>query len=122
MATQTGFLNHAPLAACKSFRVTAGVGGVTQGTMALIEDTVGVYMSTEDAGDYVGFMYESPWITVPCASGTYTAGEKVYFVAADAEVSTTAGTNALCGIVRKTEASAVETVEISLYGTMEIVA
>lgn len=89
----------------RSFVVTAPSGGVTAGQMDLIEDTVGVYAQTADAGEDVAFIYEAEKILVPksttTGAGEFTAGDKVYFDHTDEEVNNDSGSNYLCGIAVK---------------------
>lgn len=89
----------------RSFVVTAPSGGVTAGQMDLIEDTVGVYAQTADAGEDVAFIYEAEKILVPksttTGAGEFTAGDKVYFDHTDEEVNNDSGSNYLCGICVK---------------------
>ena len=86
----------------KSFLVTAPSGGVTAGQWDLIEDTVGFYMQDADAGDEVAFCYDAEKVEAPksttTGAGEFTAGDKVYFDHADAEVNNDSGSNYMCGI------------------------
>ena len=108
------------------FPYTIGSGVTkTAGEMALIEDTVGVFVEAGVAGEEITFCYKAERITVPCAvvaTGTYIPGSKVYFDATEAEVTETAGSNQLCGIVVKQPSLGDEVVMIDLDGTLGIVA
>lgn len=113
------------LSETKSITVTAASPGVTAGTMAKVEDVVGVYLEDADTGDEVAFCYYAPKIvvtSVAVATGKFTAGSKVYFDAVDAEINESSTGNTLCGVVLETPALAAETVLIALDGTLGIVA
>jgi predicted RecA/RadA family phage recombinase len=104
----------------KSFVVTAPSGGVTAGQMDLIHDTVGVYMQDADAGDDVAFCYDAEKIVVPksetSGAGEFSAGDKVYFDHADAEVNNSSGSNYMCGIALEAVAHDATEVLIDLDG------
>ncbi len=110
-----------------SFEIAAATG-YTAGQMLLYNDTVCVVVETKVSGKQVVFVYWASKILVPCAIVTsgnlanYAEGSKVYFIAADAEVTTVVGTNALCGIVVEAPVVGDETVLIHLDGMLEIVA
>ena len=109
----------------KSITVTAASPGVKAGTMAKVEDVVGVYLEDADTGDEVAFCYYAPKIvvtSVAVGTGKFTAGSKVYFDAADKEINESSTGNTLCGVVLETPALAAETVLIALDGTLGIVA
>jgi len=113
------------LSETKSITVTAASPGVTAGTMAKVEDVVGVYLEDADTGDEVAFCYYAPKIvvtSVAAGTGKFTAGSKVYFDAADKEINESSTGNTLCGVVLETPALAAETVLIALDGTLGIVA
>lgn len=113
------------LSETKSITVTAASPGVTAGTMAKVEDVVGVYLEDADTGDEVAFCYYAPKIvvtSVAVGTGKFTAGSKVYFDANDAEINESSTGNTLCGVVLETPALAAETVLIALDGTLGIVA
>jgi len=113
------------LSETKSITVTAASPGVTAGTMAKVEDVVGVYLEDADTGDEVAFCYYAPKIVVTSVAvgpGKFTAGSKVYFDAADKEINESSTGNTLCGVVLETPALAAETVLIALDGTLGIVA
>ena len=113
------------LSETKSITVTAASPGVTAGTMAKVEDVVGVYLEDADTGDEVAFCYYAPKIvvtSVAVGTGKFTAGSKVYFDATDAEINESSTGNTLCGVVLETPALAAETVLIALDGTLGIVA
>ena len=113
------------LSETKSITVTAASPGVTAGTMAKVEDVVGVYLEDADTGDEVAFCYYAPKIvvtSVAAGTGKFTAGSKVYFDEADEEINESSTGNTLCGVVLETPAPAAETVLIALDGTLGIVA
>lgn len=113
------------LSETKSITVTAASPGVTAGTMAKVEDVVGVYLEDADTGDEVAFCYYAPKIvvtSVAAGTGTFKAGSKVYFDATDKEINESSTGNTLCGVVLETPALAAETVLIALDGTLGIVA
>ena len=112
------------LSETKSITVTAASPGVTAGTMAKVEDTVGVYLEDADTGDEVAFCYYAPKIvvtSVAVATGKFTAGSKVYFNATNKKITESSSGNTLCGVVLETPALAAETVLIALDGTLGIV-
>lgn len=104
----------------RSFVVTAPSGGVTRGQMDLIEDTVGVYAQDADAGEDVAFIYHAEKIEVPksttTGAGEFTAGDKIYFDHADANVNNDSGSNYMCGICLKDAAVDDDYVLIDLDG------
>ncbi len=103
-----------------SFIITH-VGTIAAGVMAKIADTVGIYWSGGDSGDEDAFVYYADAILVPkiALSGLSIAqGAKVYFVAASAAVSPTAGANTLCGRCRIAAGALDTTVLISLNGAV----
>lgn len=109
----------------KSITVTAASPGVTAGTMAKVEDVVGVYLEDADTGDEVAFCYYAPKIvvtSVAVGTGKFTAGSKVYFNATNKKITESNTGNTLCGVVLETPALAAETVLIALDGTLGIVA
>lgn len=113
------------LSETKSITVTAASPGVTAGTMAKVEDVVGVYLEDADTGDEVAFCYYAPKIvvtSVAAGTGKFKAGSKVYFDATDKEINESSTGNTLCGVVLETPALAAETVLIALDGTLGIVA
>ena len=101
---------------------------ITAGDMGVLEDIVGVYVSTSTSGNDNVLVYEASKIVVPCVaitSGTlanYTAGSKVYYDAVNMEVTATAGALALCGIVVEAGAVGDEEIMIHLMGALGIVA
>ena len=108
----------------KSITVTAPSPGVKAGTMAKVEDTVGVYLEDADTGAEVAFCFYAPKIvvtSVAAASGKFAAGSKVYFDEADEEINESSTGNTLCGVVLETPALGAETVLIALDGTLGIV-
>lgn len=108
----------------KSITVTAPSPGVKAGTMAKVEDTVGVYLEDADTGAEVAFCFYAPKIvvtSVAAGTGKFKAGSKVYFDEADKEINESSTGNTLCGVVLETPALAAETVLIALDGTLGIV-
>lgn len=121
----SGMKLRCALAETNAITLTAVSPGVTGGTMAKVEDVVGVYAGDADTGDSVAFIIRAPKILVPCVaatSGSFAAGAKVYFDAADAEVNETASGNTLCGVVLEQPDTGDEEVLIALDGTLGIVA
>ena len=113
------------LSETKSITVTAASPGVTAGTMAKVEDVVGVYLENADTGDEVAFCYYAPKIvvtSVAAGTGKFKAGSKVYFDATAKAINESSTGNTLCGVVLETPALAAETVLIALDGTLGIVA
>ena len=113
------------LSETKSITVTAASPGVTAGTMAKVEDVVGVYLEDADTGDEVAFCYYAPKIvvtSVAVGTGKFTAGSKVYFDEGDKAINESSTGNTLCGVVLETPALAAKTVLIALDGTLGIVA
>ena len=113
------------LSETKSITVTAASPGVTAGTMAKVEDVVGVYLEDADTGDEVALCYYAPKIvvtSVAAGTGKFKAGSKVYFDATNAEINESSTGNTLCGVVLETPALAAKTVLIALDGTLGIVA
>jgi predicted RecA/RadA family phage recombinase len=104
----------------RSFEMTALSPGVTAGQMDLIEDTVGVFAQTAATGEQVALIYHAEKILVPksqtTGAGEFTAGDKVYFDHADAEVNNDSSGNYLCGICVKDAALADAEVLIDLDG------
>ena len=108
----------------KSITVTAPSPGVKAGTMAKVEDTVGVYLEDADTGAEVAFCFYAPKIvvtSVAVATGKFAAGSKVYFDETDEEINESSTGNTLCGVVLETPALGAETVLIALDGTLGIV-
>lgn len=113
------------LSETKSITVTAVSPGVTAGTMAKVEDVVGVYLEDADTGDEVAFCYYAPKIvvtSVAVGTGKFTAGSKVYFDATAKKITQSTTGNTLCGVVLETPALAAKEVLIDLDGTLGIVA
>lgn len=101
----------------KSFKVTAPSAGYTAGQMVKIEDTVGVIVETKASGNDSALIYECEKIVVPKSTGvTFTKGDKVYFDATAAAVTSVASGNTLCGRANADALSAATSVEISLLG------
>lgn len=110
-----------------SLEFTAGTG-YTAGQMIKKEDTVGVIAETVTSGYQAVLVYWAAKIVVPCVAvtsgnvGDLAEGCKVYFDANNAEVTPTAASNTLCGIVLVQPSVGDEEVEIHLDGMLGIVA
>lgn len=105
-----------------SFQTVAPGGGSTRNTFAKIQDTVGVYVTTEDAGDAVEFIYWAKKIIATKVAGTaltLAIGQKVYFDAGNAAMTPTASGNTLCGRCTVAALAADTTVEMDLTGNVE---
>ena len=106
-----------------------GHSGVTAGDMAIINDVVGVYVSTKATGVANVFVWEATRIIVSCAAmasgagsgGVWEVGCKVYYDATNDVVTQTASGNTLCGIVQKNGTVGDTTVEIMLIGALGVV-
>ena len=101
-----------------SMDVTLG-GTITAGTMAKIQDTVGVYHSGGVSGDQDAFVYQADKILVPKIAGSglsIAQGALVYFNAANAAVTGSAAGNTKCGRCLKAALAADTTVLIHLEG------
>ena len=110
----------APSGNWRSFKVTAGSGGVCTGGMDKIHDTVGVYVQDADAGDDVAFIYHAEKITLPkdaasAGLGAY-AGDKVYYNAANHTITPAADAHLWIGIFVKDCLSADTEAMIDLKG------
>lgn len=84
----------------QAMTLTVPSGGVTAGQMDLIEDMVGVWAETKDAGEQCAFIYQADKIFVPKGTDSldiFAAGDKVYFDHADENVNISSGGNTLCG-------------------------
>lgn len=82
----------------KSVKVTAPSAGYTAGQMTKIEDTVGVIVETKTLGQETALIYQCEKIVVPKSTGvTFAIGDKVYFSASAAKVTSVASGNTLCG-------------------------
>jgi len=94
---------------------------VTAGTMAKIEDMVGVYFKAGDSGDVVSFVYQADKIVVTKLAGsglTIAAGAMVYFNALGAGVTGASSGNTLCGRCLVAATATATTVEIALNGAV----
>ena len=104
-----------------SSMIITHVGTILAGVMAKIEDTVGVYWSGGDSGDQDAFVYKAAKILVPKVAGSglsIAQGKKVYFKAASAAVTPTAGANTLCGRAIEAAGALDTTVLIDLSGNV----
>lgn len=84
----------------KALTYTVPSGGCVGGEMVKINDTVGVFAETKDAGEDVAVIFSAHKILLPkvAAGGqAITQGGKIYFVAATKNVTVTAQGNTLCG-------------------------
>lgn len=101
----------------KSFKVTAPSAGYTAGQMLKLEDTVGVIVETKASGYDTALIYECEKIVVPKSTGvTFAAGDKVYFDATAAAVTSVASGNTLCGRANEAADASDTSLEISLMG------
>ena len=128
MATGTlesGVLIHCAFEHCRVMDVTVPSGGVVAGQLSKINDLVGMYMAALDADDLGAFLWKCPLVEVACETADstgYCGGSKVYYDATNARVTTTVGSNTLCGVVMKDSVLGDTTVWIALDGTLGIVA
>lgn len=109
----------APMGDWRSFLTVAPGGGCIQGGMTQVEDTVGVYVTTEDAAEEVALIYHAEKIIVPKEAGTgltFSKGQKIYYDAANNQVTPTAGVLEWIGIATEDATAAATTVEIDLKG------
>ncbi len=121
----TLFKLRCPLSQCHTMEVTIPSGGVTAGDMAQVQNTVGIYLKTNDAAAIGAFLYRARKVIVPkdAASGiTFAQGAKVYFDSANAEVTNEASGTYLCGVCLVAAVAADASVEIELDGLLEVVA
>ncbi len=124
--TNFNLLSDTEKATYNSLKITTAAAKVA-GVMEKYNDVVGVWVSNIDSGDDDVLVYEASIILVPCVAITsgaladYAQGSKVYFDAANAEVTATAGGNTLCGIVYETPSVGDETIKIHLMGALGIV-
>lgn len=103
----------------KSFEVTAPSAGYTAGQMVKIEDTVGVIVETKTSGNKTALIYDCEKIVVPKSTGvTFTKGDKVYFDATAAAITSVVSGNTLCGRANADGASGDTTLEITLTGNV----
>lgn len=103
----------------KSVKVTAPSAGYTAGQMVKIEDTVGVIVETKTSGKDTALIYECEKIVVPKSTGvTFAVGDKVYFDASAAAITSVASGNTLCGRANAVGASSDTSLEISLAGNV----
>ncbi len=103
----------------RAMDLTVPSGGVTAGQMDLIEDTVGIWAETKDAGETCAFIYQADAILVPKSTMSldiFAAGDKVYFDHADEEVNISSGGNTLCGRALEAAVAADTEVLIDLEG------
>jgi predicted RecA/RadA family phage recombinase len=108
MVTESGLKLRTRLESAKTLLATTGAEEtVSAGEMTVVGDTIGVVV--EDAGTSSPFVlvYEAEKILVPKATGVSIAvGGKVYFDAAEKNVTSTATDNTLCGRALAAVASA----------------
>jgi predicted RecA/RadA family phage recombinase len=101
----------------KSFKVTAPSAGYTAGQMVKIEDTVGVIVETKTVGLETALIYECEKIVVPKSTGvTFAIGDKVYFDATAAAITSVASDGTLCGRANVAALTGDTSVEITLMG------
>lgn len=119
----TGIQLRCGLEETEVFTTAAPIGGVTSGAMAIVNDVVGFYLSDAEEADITTFVFRARRVMAPCAvSAGYAVGEKVYFDNTQKEVTQTATSNTLCGIVTRAAGSDDTTVEIFLDGALGVVA
>lgn len=103
----------------KSFEVTAPSAGYTAGQMVKIHDTVGVIVETAALAAKTALVYAAEKIVVPKDTGvTFDAGDKVYFNAATAAITSTASGNTLCGRALAAGLTGDTELEIDLQGSV----
>ena len=101
----------------KSFKVTAPTATYTAGQMIKIHDTVGVIVETAAVGVDTALVYSCEKILVPKDTGvTFDAGDKVYYKAGTAAVTSTASGNTLCGRAIAAGLTGDTTLLIDLHG------
>jgi hypothetical protein len=104
----------------ESFNAVALTPGVVAGQMDLIHDTVGVYAQTAATGEDVAFIYNCKKIVVPkeegSTNGIISAGDKVFFDHANAEVTADSSGNLWCGIALEDAGAADCEILIDLKG------
>lgn len=115
----TAFKLNCPLEQCRTIKTTAAAD-IVAGTMAVVENLVGVYPeAVADTAEGV-FMYHAPKITVPksvtSSQNTFSAGDIVYFDAAEAAVCSASSGNIACGVALKDAVAVDTTVQIDLDG------
>lgn len=105
----------------------AALADYTAGQMIKLNDTVGVIPRTTLTGYQSVLIYRATRIVVPCVVvtsgnlGDLAIGSKVYFDTTNAEVTSVAGGNVLCGTVHVAPAVGDETILIDLDGRLGIV-
>lgn len=93
---------------------TAGSGEtITSGDLIIKGDIIGVALGDAVEGEVVAVKCGGVF-TLPKATGAITLGAKVYWVAADSNVSTTASGNTLIGAAWGAQASGDATVKVRL--------
>ena len=103
----------------KSFKVTAPTATYTAGQMIKIHDTVGVIVETAAVGVETALVYACEKIVVPKDTGvTFDAGDKVYYRAATAKITSTASGNTLCGRALEAGLTGGTELEIDLQGNL----
>lgn len=107
---------------CASMRVTAPSGGYTAGQMVKIEDIVGVIVDDIAEGETGAMIYRAEKVVLPKSTvsgqNTFTAGDKIYFDAVDANVNSSSSSNTLCGRALEDAGAAATTVLADLFGML----
>lgn len=99
----------------------------TAGEMTKLNNTVGVIMNAVASGYQAVLVYLASKIVVPCVAissgnlASFAEGCKIYFDAANKEVTNVSAGNTLCGIVNVQPSVGDEEVEIYLDGLLGIV-
>jgi len=100
----------------------------TAGDIVEVEDIVGVVVGTVAVGEQVVVVYQAAKILVPCVEvtsgnlATFAVGSKLYADITNNEVTSTAGSLHLCGIVLEAPSVGDETVLMHWMGALSIVA
>lgn len=94
-------------------------GGCTKMGLTKINDTVGFFYETKDAGEIVTVVSQMDQVELAKKDGSGEAiaqGAKVYYEAASGKLTATAGSNTLCGRCLKAAASTDTTVLVAFNG------
>ena len=103
----------------KSFKVTAPTAEYTAGQMIKIHDTVGVIVESAAVDEETALIYSCEKIVVPKDTGvTFNAGDKVYYRASTAKITSTASGNTLCGRALEAGLTGDTELEIDLNGAV----
>lgn len=103
----------------KSTKLTAPSAGYTAGQMVKVEDTVFIIVTTAAVGVATAAIYWAEKVVVPKATGvTFAVGDKVYFDASAAKITSVASGNTLCGRALVAAGSSATTAEIEFNGAV----